>query len=310
MAACGARFGGRAEADGGGSVGREDDGEVPIVDTHVHLWDLDRFRLPWLEAGGPLARDYLPDDYREAIAGLPVVRAVYMEVDVEPAQHVAEAEYALDLCRRRVGPLVGAVIGGRPASAGFRAYLDRFRDRPELKGVRQVLHGAATPPGTCLAPEFLRGIRLLGERGLSFDICMRPGELRDAARLVDECPGTSFILDHCGNPSVREADLSTWRDHLTRLAERENLACKVSGIVASAAPGSWTPDDLAPIVKHVVACFGPVRVVFGGDWPVCTRAATLRQWVEALRAIVRDRSVAERRKLFHDNAQSFYRLPD
>lgn len=304
MTAWGAQAGGRVQAGDD-----SDNGAVSIVDTHVHLWDLDRLRLPWIEAGSALDRDYLPDDYETAAAGLNVVRGVYMEVDVTPAQHVAEAEYVIDLCQRRVGPLVGAVIGGRPADDGFGAYLDRFRDRSEVKGVRQVLHGGQTPPGTCLAPEYVRGIRLLGERGLSFDLCMRPGELRDGMTLVDACPGTSFILDHCGNPSVQSADLSTWRDDIARLAERENLVCKVSGIVASAKPDFWTPDDLAPIIEHVLTSFGPDRVVFGGDWPVCTRAATLRQWVEALRTIVAERSLDERRKLFHDNALRVYRLP-
>ncbi len=204
--------------------------------------------------------------------------------------------------------MVAAVIGGRPSSDGFGAYLDRYQKEPAIKGVRQVLHGGSTPRGYCLDPKFLRGIRLLGERGLSFDICMRSGELNDAAQLVDACPDTSFILDHCGNPSVREKDLASWRTDISRLAERKNLVCKVSGIVASAAPDPWTADDLAPIVTHVLSAFGPDRVVFGGDWPVCTLAATPPRWVEALRTIVQDRSEVERRKLFHDNALRVYRL--
>jgi L-fuconolactonase len=283
-------------------------GPMPIIDTHQHLWDLTRFRLPWLKESKTLARSFLMDDYLKAAEGLGVVKSVYMEVDVEPAQHRAEADYVIDLCRRRVGPLIGAVIGGRPASDGFLDDLVRYKDEPTIKGMRQVLHGAGTPPGYCLDPKFIRGIRLLGERGLSFDLCMRSGELRDAAQLVDACPGTSFILDHCGNPSVRAKDLTAWRSDIARLAERKNIVCKVSGIVASAAPGPWTPDDLAPIVNHVLSAFGPDRVVFGGDWPVCTLAATLRQWVEALREIVRDRSEIERQKLFSDNALRVYRL--
>lgn len=313
LAASASRTTGAASADP--SPPTTDDEErndaVPITDTHVHLWDLDRLTLPWLQGGGPLARNHLPEDYRRESEGLDVVRAVYMEVDVDPSQHVDEAEYVINLCRSDDAPIpmVGAVIGGRPADEGFAAYLDRFRESPEVKGVRQVLHGGGTPPGTCLASEFIKGVQMLGDRGLSFDLCLRPGELKDGARLVDQCPGTSFILDHCGNPNVQEADLSSWRDDLARLAERENLACKVSGIVASADPNAWTADDLAPIVLHVLDRFGPDRVVFGGDWPVCTRAATFRQWVEALRTIVQDRSVAERRKLFSENAGRVYRLP-
>ncbi|MEW4569019.1 amidohydrolase [Tautonia sp. JC769] len=309
LATCGVRMGGAVEAsDEERTVDSPSDGGLPIVDTHVHLWDLDRLRLPWLAGGGPLARNFLPDDYREAAEGLDVVKGVYMEVDVDPAQHPDEAASVVELCRRGGEPLVGAVIGGRPASDAFGAYLDRFRESPEVKGVRRVLHGGETPPGTCLQPEFVRGIRLLGDRGLSFDLCMRPGELSDGAKLVDACPETSFILDHCGNPDVQAADLSAWRDDLSRLADRENLVCKVSGIVASAKPEAWTPDDLAPIINHVLDRFGPDRVVFGGDWPVCTRAASLRQWIGALNVVVADRSLADRKKLFHDNAIRVYRL--
>jgi L-fuconolactonase len=282
--------------------------DPPIVDTHVHLWDLDRFHLAWLKPGEPLARNFLVDDYLKAAEGLGVTETVYMEVDVEPSQHVAEAEFILDLCRRHVGRLAGAVIGGRPASDGFRAYLDRFRDATPIKGLRQVLHGAGTPPGYCGDPAFVRGIRLLGERGLSFDLCMRAGELRDATTLVEACPGTNFILDHCGNPDVQAHEQTAWRADISRLTERPNVACKVSGIVASARPDAWTAEDLAPIVRHVLTAFGPDRVVFGGDWPVCTRTATLRRWVEALRQIVGDRSASENRRLFHDNALRIYRL--
>jgi L-fuconolactonase len=283
-------------------------GPLPIVDTHQHLWDLSRFSLPWIEPGSPLARNFLMADYLAATAGLGVVRSVYMEVDVAPAQQVAEAEWVIEACERGGTPLAGAVISGRPAAAGFPDYLARFRDRRPIKGLRQVLHGSGTPPGYCLDPAFLRGIRLLGEAGLSFDVCMRPAELPDAARLIDACPGTAFVLDHCGNADVRAEDRTRWRDDITRIAARPNVVGKVSGIVASARGTPWTADDLAPIVDHVLDAFGPDRVVFGGDWPVCTLAATYRQWVEALRTIVRHRPAADQRKLFHDNAVRVYRL--
>src|SRR5262249_17429407 len=158
---------------------------MSIVDTHQHLWDLRRFRLPWLKGAPRLDRNFLMADYLEATKGLNVVKSVYMEVDVEPSQQVEEAEYVIDLCRRREGPMLGVVISGRPASGDFKAYLARFKQSPEIKGLRQVLHGSSTPPGYCLDERFLAGIRLLGEQGLSFDICIRPNELRDAAKLID-----------------------------------------------------------------------------------------------------------------------------
>lgn len=287
---------------------KSDEPSIPIIDTHQHLWDLRKFRLPWVKGAPVLNRNFLMDDYLRATEGLHVVKSVYMEVDVEPAQQVEEAEYVSEICRRKDTPMVAAVISGRPASGGFKDYLDRFRNAPEIKGIRQVLHSAETPPGYCVDARFIKGIQLLGERGLSFDVCLRPTELRDAARLIDACPGTSFILDHCGNADVRSPDLSSWRADIAEVAKRDRVVCKVSGIVASTKGAPWSPEDLAPIVDHVLEVFGPDRVVFGGDWPVCTLGATYRQWVEALRTIVRHRSQADQRKLFHENALRVYRL--
>jgi predicted TIM-barrel fold metal-dependent hydrolase len=281
---------------------------VPIVDTHLHLWDLHRFRLPWIRKGSPLARSFVMKDFLTAEDGLNVVKAVYIEVDVEPSQQRAEAEHVLEICRQNKTPLKAAVIAGRPASDAFRKYLEGFKGHPHLKGVRQVLHGEGTPAGYCLTPEFVRGIRLLGEMGLSFDLCMRSAELADALKLVEACQNTRFILDHCGNMNVQAKDRIQWQRDLERLASAKNIVCKVSGIVASARPGKWTADDLAPIINHTLRCLGPDRVVFGGDWPVCTLTATYRQWVEALQSIVRQRPLDEQRKLFHDNATRIYGL--
>lgn len=294
---------------------------VAIIDTHQHLWDLTRFQLPWLAEVPNLNRNFGSGDYAEAAAELGIEQTVYMEVDVEPAQQAAEAEYVGELCRDPHQSMAAAVIAGRPAAEDFARYLDRFRDNPYVKGVRQILHSDEHPPGECLTQEFVRGMQALGERGLSFDLCMRPGELADAVELARQCPDTQFILDHCGNGDPRafrpqpptsqgepwhQAD--SWRRDIDALAGLPNVVCKISGIVVRAWPG-WTADDLAPIVLHCLEAFGPNRVVFGGDWPVCTLVATLREWVAALREIVRDRNSEEQRKLWHENAARLYGLP-
>jgi predicted TIM-barrel fold metal-dependent hydrolase len=283
------------------------EGKLPIIDTHQHLWDLDKFRLPWVKKDSPLARNHLPGDYEEAAAGLHVVKTVYMEVDVDPLQQQAEAEYVIGLCQRADNPMAAAVISGRPASEGFAKYITAFKDSAYIKGVRQVLHGEGTPAGYCLDPKFVKGVRLLGDLGMSFDLCLRPGEVGDGVKLVDACPETFFILDHCGNGDVKAKDRTQWQRDMAEMARRKHVVCKVSGIVAGAAE-KWTPDDLAPVINHTLEVFGPDRVMFGGDWPVCTLRATLKQWVEALKLIVKDRKAEEQRKLFHDNAARVYRL--
>jgi len=279
-----------------------------IVDTHQHLWDLTKFRLPWITKDSPLNRSYLTSDYAKATVGLNVVKAVYMEVDVEESQQQAEADYLIELCKSAKTPTVAAVVSGRPASAKFKEYVTPFRDSKYIKGIRQVLHGEGTPAGYCLSKNFVAGIRLLGELGLSFDLCMRSSELPDATKLIDECPHTRFILDHCGNESVQKKDHTQWQKDIAELAQRKNVVGKISGIVASAKPDRWTADDLAPVINHTLSVFGPDRVMFGGDWPVCTLAATYKQWVDALKSIVQNRPAEEQQKLFHDNAVKFYGL--
>jgi L-fuconolactonase len=297
---------------------------LPIIDTHQHLWDLTQFTLPWVDGAPAINRSYRQSDYAEATAGLNVVKAVYMEVDVDPAQQVAEARFIIEQCERDDTPTVGAVISGRPVSDAFAAYIQQFKGSPYIKGVRQVLHVPETPAGYCLQPTYVQNIRLLGELGMSFDLCMRPSELGDAVKLVSQCPETRFVVDHCGNadPNV-VADSSDrprdpndpfshtrqqWLDDMQALANRPNVICKISGIVARAIPGEWSAATLAPTVNYCLDLFGPDRVVFGGDWPVCTLVASYREWVTALREIIADRSETDQRKLLYDNAQRFYTL--
>ena len=293
-----------------------------IVDTHQHLWNLQQFELPWLAVAPKiLARNYLPSDYAAATAGLNVVKSVYMEVDVAPRQQTEEANYVLGLCAANDNPMVGAVISGRPADhESFARHIAQFQGDARIKGVRQVLHPDTTRRGLCLEPGFTQSARLLGELGMSFDLCMRPGELADGAKLVDKCPDTRFILDHCGNAdpaafltsaargdAAPRHDAEAWKKDIAALAERKNVICKISGIVAGA-PEKWDAALLAPPINHCLDTFGPDRVVFGGDWPVCLLRASYRQWVEALLAIISNRPALEQRKLLSGNATREYGL--
>ena len=290
------------------------DGE--IVDTHLHLWDLNVIRPPWIEAATGRAREVLARDYRladfaEAARGLKVTRAVYMEVDVAESDEVKEAEYVSRLCAEGRSPLVAAVISGRPASDGFGDYLDRFRGNPYIKGLRQVLHTGATPPDYCLEPAFVRGVRMLGDRGLSFDLCLRNDQLEAGAGLIERCPGTRFVLDHCGNPHAGSNDLDGWRRGIEKIAglKGREVVCKISGLYGNVKAADWPAERLAPIVRSVIDLFGWDRVIFAGDWPVVNLGASYRAWVDALKQIVRADPPEAQAKLFRDNALRFYRLP-
>jgi len=295
------------------------DAKSLVIDTHQHLWDLSKQKLPWL-ASVPeiLNRSYRTEEYRAATQGLNV-RAVYMEVDVAPEEEVAEAELVLELARSGTNPTIAAVIGGRIASPGFADYIGRYKANPLVKGVRQVLHVPETKPGHCLQEAFVRNVKLLGELGKTFDFCMRATDLNDGVKLAAQCPGTRFILDHCGNPDLKcfrasragedkpRHTADEWKRAIAAFAKRPNVICKISGIAASL-PKGGDAADLAPAVNHCLDSFGPDRVVFGGDWPVCLLGATYQQWVSLLTQIIATRPAAEQRKLWAENAVKFYGL--
>lgn len=281
---------------------------MDIIDTHQHLWDLSRLRLPWIEPGSLLDRNYLTDDYLAATAEHRVTKTIYMEVDVAPDMQAAEADYVLELCASDDHPTVAAVIGGHPGADGFRQHVGKYLGHQSVKGVRQILNAPHMTRGRCLQDAFVEDIRWLGKQSLCFDICIRPDELEDAAELARRCPETRFVLDHCGNAEVYSQDGTVWKNGIDAVAQQPNVVGKVSGIIVSADPGNWTTDDLAPWVNHVLGAFGPQRVMFGGDWPVCTQTAPLGQWLNALLEIVADRSLEEKQLLLHDNAVAFYAL--
>lgn len=292
-----------------------------IIDTHQHLWDLSVISPPWIK-GAPevLRHDFVTTDYVKANAGLNV-KAIYMEVDVAPKDHVKEADDIVAQCRAGNTPTIAATIGGRPASDDFETYVKRYAGNGIVKGLRQVLHGDSTPPGYCLSPEFVRGVRTLGKHGLNFELTMRPTELKDAAKLIQQCPDTRFVLDHCGNgdpkafnpklgPGLkRSCTADEWKRGIDSVAgSRADVMCKISGIVAFVPPGKWHAEDLAPVVNHCLDVFGPDRVFFGGDWPVCLLGSPVRGWVDALKQIVSSRPAGEQRKLWSGNAIKFYGL--
>ena len=278
---------------------------MKIIDTHQHLWDLDLFSYSWCRDVSRLNRSFRMQDYLEATRGLELAKSVHLEADVDEPYMLGETKYILSLADQD-NPLTGVVACCRPEKATFKAYLDEIVGHPRLKGLRRILH--TQPDELSETPLFAQNVRLLENYGLSFDICVLARQLPLAIRLVKECPGVSFILDHCGVPQVKEKQLDPWRAYIREVAKFSNVACKVSGVVAYADHERWTSEDLRPFVEHVIECFGWDRVMFGSDWPVCTQAASFKQWVEALMFITRDASEADRAKLFHDNAERVYRL--
>ena len=297
---------------------------LDIIDTHQHLWNLERLKLPWVNEVLELNRSFKFADYIKASEKSGVTRTVYMEVDAHPDDKQKEIDDMTLHCKADSDVMLGIVVSADPCKAGFTEFLDTNSNNPFIKGLRQVLHIPQIPPKYCLTPEFIRGIRELGKRKLLFDICMRPAELHDAVEFCRQVPETTIVLDHCGNadPYVvngqREIDSynsdmtfvhsqESWRQDICELGELENVYCKISGIVARV-EARWNAETLAPTVNACLDAFGEDRVIFGGDWPVCTLGSTLAQWIVALKEIVANRPSEMQEKLFSLNAKRLYQL--
>jgi L-fuconolactonase len=280
----------------------------PIVDAHLHLWDPQRFAIPWLDGNPTLRRRFGPPEYAEHARGVDVEAMVYLEVDVEPHYALLEAQWVAE--RAREDPRIKAIVAHAPVEYGERArsYLDALvAITPLVKGVRRLIQGEPDV-AFCLRPEFVEGVQLLAEYGLSFDICIYHPQMASAIELVRRCPRVSFMLDHLGKPGIKQHVLDPWRAQMRELAALPNVICKISGAVTEADHDRWTAENLRPYIEHALEVFGEDRVAFGGDWPVVLLASSYQRWVETLDGLTIGLSEAAKRKLWAENAKRFYRL--
>ena len=278
----------------------------PVVDTHVHLWHPERQRYPWLGDVPALNKPYLLDDFKAACGTVGIESFVFVECDVHPDERMDEVEWVTSLSQDE--PRIKGIVASAPLENGeaVQPILEILAGNPLVKGIRRLIQAESID--FCLQADFIKGVQLLSEYGLSFDICIVHQQLPNVIEFVRQCPNTQFMLDHIGKPDIKNEALQPWKQEIETLSEFDNVFCKVSGVATSADFETWKPIDLKPYIDHVIGCFGFDRVVYGGDWPVSTQAIGYPQWVETLAWVVDRRSEDEMRKLFRENAIRFYRL--
>jgi L-fuconolactonase len=281
--------------------------DFPIVDTHLHVWDPRRLRYPWLDQVPFLNKPYLLADYRRACGSIEVERMVFVQAEADFGQYKEETDWVTSLAAE--DPRLQGIVSWAPLEKGDRVEreLASLAENPLVKGIRRIIQFEPDPE-FCLRPDFVRGVQLLARFGLSFDICISHVHMENTIRFVRQCPQVQFILDHIGKPDINNQLFEPWEAHLKTLSEIPNVWCKMSGLVTEADHRRWKREQLKPYIDHVLECFSFDRVTYGGDWPVAYQATEYPRWVETLEWAVGGCSKSELRKLFRDNALSFYRL--
>jgi L-fuconolactonase len=274
-----------------------------IIDAHHHLWRYSAEEYGWIDdTMGVLKRDFLPGDLVAATreAGIDGT------VAVQARQTVEETDWLLDLADEC--DAIRGVVGWAPiAGRDFGAVLEALRSRQKLCGLRHVLQ-AEPDENYMLGSEFNAGISRLRECGLVYDILIYEQQLPQAIEFVDRHPEQVFVLDHIAKPLIRDGILEPWAERMRQMGKRENVWCKVSGLVTEADWKLWSPDSLKPYLDTVVEAFGPQRLLAGSDWPVCLVASSYGRWFEVLHEYFVGFSAAERDAIFGETTMQVYKL--
>ncbi len=280
--------------------------DFPIIDSHVHLYDPNRLSYAWMR-GTKIERVNLLDTFDAARGPVAVEGLVFVEVDADPGQHLAEAAFVQELAD--ADPRLMGMVAQAPVEKGdaVEADLDALARYKSLRGIRRLIQGEVDP-GLCLQPGFLAGVRAVGRRGLTFDICIKHWAMVFAIELVRRCPEVTFVLDHIGKPAIALGLREPWWGQMRELAALPNVVCKISGVVTEADHAHWSEAQVMPYVRHAIDCFGFDRVMYGSDWPVGEFTHAYPDWVAMLDRCVAGCTEAERRAFWGGTARRVYRL--
>ncbi|MGB8941564.1 MAG: amidohydrolase family protein [Streptomyces sp.] len=278
-----------------------------LVDAHHHVWDLSARDQEWItgEALAPIRRNFSLDDL------LPEARAAGVGATVL-VQTVTVAEETPEfLALAAESDLVAGVVGWtdltRPDVSDALAALRQLPGGQHLVGIRHQVQSEPDPQWL-LRPDVRLGLAAVGTAGLVYDLVVLPHQLPACVKAAQEHPELTFVLDHVGKPPIASGALEPWAGAVRSLAALPNTVCKLSGLVTEADPKAWTADDLRPYADTVLEAFGPDRLMFGSDWPVCTLAATYAEVVQAAKELTDALSATERAALFAGTATRVYRL--
>lgn len=280
---------------------------MEIIDTHVHLLRGNQFKYDWTEDIEVLkSQNFSLEQYSEIALAAGVTKAIFMETAVNTEFYKSESLYAKTLADDSETMIESVIAGCFPEkNKGFDAWLEQTADTGYV-GYRRILH--TEPDELSQSNTFIANVTKIGELNKCFDMCFLQRQLPLAINLAKKCKNTQFILDHCGVPDIAGGDFNNWSANISKLAELENVTCKISGLLAYCQNSKNAPLIIKPYVEYCIEAFGWNRVIWGGDWPVINMTSNLPAWLVISKNILSNEEHSNQGKLFSKNAMKVYNL--
>lgn len=277
------------------------------IDAHHHLWDLDVRDQPWTRSLPGLHRSFALDELRPELAAAEIDATVLVQTITVPE----ETPEMLSLAASE--PVIAGVVGWvdltAPDVSDRIGSLLQAPGGDKLVGIRHQVQGEPDPRWLT-RPEVLSGLRQLADHGLVYDLLIIGEQFPAAIEAVRSVPELTFVLDHAGKPQIAADGLDGWRPQLRALAALPNVSVKLSGLITEADHDHWTSADIDPYAQELLTAFGPDRVMYGSDWPVCEVAGGYRRAYELATELVSGLTTAEQQLIFGATATHWYRLED
>ncbi|MEJ2008709.1 MAG: amidohydrolase family protein [Acidobacteriota bacterium] len=276
------------------------------IDSHQHFWKISRGDYSWMKPEMKvLHRDYLPGDLKPSLESYKIDKTIL----VSAAPTLAETDFLLDLAKKH--DFIAGVVGWLDLeSKDFPSLIELYSRQHKFAGLRPMLE-SLPDNDWILRPPVMDSLRIIAQLDLPFDFLVYTRHLPHVAKVLEEVPGLRAVIDHIAKPEIKAQKLEPWKSLIRDVAQHKNLYCKLSGMVTEADHDSWNPEQLRPYIEHVVECFGPERVMFGSDWPVCLLAGSYDQVVGVLETVLNPVvDAASLQAVYGDNAARFYKLKD
>ena len=273
------------------------------IDSHQHFWRYDPARHDWINQDmSVLMRDFLPEHLIPELSAHGIDGCVAVQADQSEDETIALLDLAAQ--NRQIMGVVGWVDLAVPNVDARLEYFSKFK---KLRGLRHIAQ-AEPDDSFLLRDDFCRGVGLLRQFDLAYDILIYARQLPAAIQLAERFPDQKFVLDHIAKPAIRDREIEPWAANIRRLAASHNVYCKVSGMVNEARWANWVQQDFTPYLDVVFEAFGAERLMFGSDWPVCLVAGNYSRVREVLASYIRDFPAEQQQKIFGLNAVRFYGL--